>query len=137
MTDQGGSVPEIAIQKLNQDHFRRTTGDFSTFRHSFHDTDELADIFRVEATQFSHGTGSGLITGLATDTVSLGHIYLPQETVVRTEIDRDRVCFTLPLDQGEQWKVNGVSGTRSPLFFNTNVDETYIYTKRRDRKSVV
>lgn len=103
----------------------------STFGHSFCDVEELADTFRLEVTQLSHATGVGRITGLTTGAVNLGHVNLPQETIVRTELDRDLVHFTLPLNSGEKWQINGISGRQSSLFLNTDVDETYIYTKRR------
>jgi AraC-like DNA-binding protein len=131
MTFQGWDLCENAMQKLMRHQKPNKNNAISAFGHSFCDVEELADTFRLEATQLSHATGVGRISGLTTGAVSLGHVNLPQETIVKTELDRNSVHFTLPLNSGEQWQINGTFGRQSSLFFNTDVDETYIYTKHR------
>ena len=122
---------EIAMQKLKRHPKQNAPSVPSTFEHSFREVDEMTETFRVEVTQLSHATGVGRIVGYTTGAASLSHVDLPQETIVRTELDPNSVSFTLPLNPEELWTVNGVEGRSSTLFFNTNVDETYIYAKRR------
>lgn len=126
------------MQKLNHDaktkesrHERPTSG-CNKIACSFDSAGELSEKADVEIIQLSRGKSVGNIHGLSDKRSRLIRIKFPLEAAVRTELQRNKMYFTLPVQNAAVFLVNGLEAEDTSIFFNYNVDETYIHATERD-----
>ena len=112
---------EEGFDRASPVHFRTTTNDL------FHQG--LVD---GEIVQISPGAGKDELSVLLSPTMCLAHQEYPHSATVRTTQPPDNANFTLPLDTGADWRVNGRPGTRHVLFLNSGMTETQIIAPYRN-----
>ncbi|MDK3020019.1 helix-turn-helix transcriptional regulator [Pseudodonghicola flavimaris] len=102
-------------------HFRTTTG--RLFRQGLVDG---------QVVQFKPGVGRDALSMLLSPTLCLAHQLFPHSAAVSTTQKAENANFTLPLETGAAWRVNGRPGAHRVLFLNAGLTETQIIAPNRN-----
>lgn len=126
------------MQKLNQQaiikdiHNECTISECNKIECSFDSAGELSEKAGVEIIQLSKGNSIGHIHGLSDERSQLLRVKFSHEAAIRTELQRKKMHFTLPVQNAAVYLVNGLPAEDTSIFFNYDVDETYIHATERD-----